>query len=215
MQVAEGDGAAPPGPSVMLVHGLLLFAGAMHWFALQLREAGFATETFGYHSIVGGPEAAQSALAERLRQGGAMHLVAHSLGGLLALETLSSHPGLAASRVVCLGAPLCGSGAAESLAHRPMLRWWLGRSAALLRQGCVHWPEGVAVGMVAGNRPHGLGALFARFDDEHDGTVAVAETRHPQLADHVIVPASHSGLIFSRVAAAQAAHFLREGRFLR
>jgi hypothetical protein len=61
--------------------------------------------------------------------------------------------------------------------------------------------------------PHGLGALFAGFSGEHDGTVAVAETRLPGLTDHVVVAASHSGLLFSAAAAQQAIAFLRDGSF--
>ena len=67
--------------------------------------------------------------------------------------------------------------------------------------------------MVAGRVPHGLGALFGQFDGEHDGTVAVAETRLPGLADHVVVDASHSGLLFSGAAAAQTLAFFQDGRF--
>jgi hypothetical protein len=63
--------------------------------------------------------------------------------------------------------------------------------------------------------PHGLGALFAGFADDHDGTVAVDETRLPGLADHAVIDASHSGLLFSAAAAEQAGAFLREGRFRR
>jgi hypothetical protein len=61
--------------------------------------------------------------------------------------------------------------------------------------------------------PHGLGGFVAHFDGEHDGTVALAETRLPGLADHVVVRASHSGLLFSDPAVRQAAAFLRVGRF--
>jgi pimeloyl-ACP methyl ester carboxylesterase len=200
---------------VVLVHGLWMVGAAMHWFAARLREQGFVPEVFGYRSILGGPDAAVAALVGCLRGGGPAHLVAHSLGGLVALETLSRHPDLQVERVVGLGVPLCGSGAAESLARWPVVPLWLGRSAGLLRRGCAHWPEAVELGMVAGCIPRGLGALFAQFDGEHDGTVAVAETRHPLLADHVVVPASHSGLIFSREVAAQTARFLCEGRFRR
>ena len=71
----------------------------------------------------------------------------------------------------------------------------------------------VAVGVVAGNRPRGIGGWFVRMDDASDGTVTVAETRLPGLAAHCVVPASHTGLVFSADAARQAAHFLREGRF--
>ena len=67
--------------------------------------------------------------------------------------------------------------------------------------------------MVAGRVRHGRGALFAGFDGDHDGTVAVPETQVEGLADHVVVDARHSGLLFSADAAAQAIAFLRTGPF--
>jgi len=67
--------------------------------------------------------------------------------------------------------------------------------------------------MVAGNVPQGLGRYFARFDGGSDGTVAIAETELPGLADHCVVASSHSGLVFSPEATRQAVNFLREGRF--
>jgi hypothetical protein len=69
--------------------------------------------------------------------------------------------------------------------------------------------------MVAGDRPLGLGQVLGHFDGDSDGTVAVAETRLAGLADHVVVPASHTGLVFSPIAARQVVAFLRDGRFER
>ncbi len=185
----------------------------MQWFGVRLRAAGFAPETFGYHSIVGGPDQAVPQLARQLREGGEADIVAHSLGGLVALEALAAEPDLPVRRVVCLGVPLCGSRAAAQLAHWPVAGLWLGRSARLLQEGCAQWPRRFDVGMVAGCLPHGLGGLLAQFDGDNDGTVSVEETRSPQLADHVVVESSHSGLLFSAEAIAQAQAFLREGRF--
>jgi hypothetical protein len=37
----------------------------------------------------------------------------------------------------------------------------------------------------------------------------------PGLADHVVIEASHSGLLFSAAAAEQAGAFLHDGRFRR
>lgn len=198
---------------VVILHGLWMTGLTTQWFAARLRAAGFKPEIFGYHSIVGGPDAAVPRLAKRLREGGEAHVVAHSLGGLIALQALAGEPGLPVSRMVCLGVPLCGSGAAAGLARWPAASLWLGRSAELLRRGCVTWPETVGVGMIAGALPRGLGVFVARFEDANDGTVSVAETRTPMLADHVVIDASHSGLLFSTEAAAQAVHFLNEGRF--
>ena len=49
--------------------------------------------------------------------------------------------------------------------------------------------------------------------EPNDGTVAVEETRLSGLADHAVIPTSHSGLLFSEEAARLALSFLGEGRF--
>ncbi|WP_407354156.1 esterase/lipase family protein [Luteimonas sp. R10] len=198
---------------VVLLHGLWMPSAAMRWFAARLRGAGFVPELLGYPSILGDPDATVRRLVARLDGGGRAHLVGHSLGGLVALQALADARRPAPGRVVCLGTPLCGSGAAKALSRRKPTALYLGRSGALLRRGCAAWPPDAEVGMIAGRVPRGLGALFAGFDGPHDGTVAVAETRAPGLTDHVVVDASHSGLLFSREAAERAARFLREGRF--
>lgn len=197
---------------VILLHGLWMPGMAMHWLAARLRAAGFATEIFAYPSIAGGPEQAVPRLIEVLQRGPA-NIVAHSLGGMVALQAMCEAPELEVPRMVCLGSPLRGSGAAASLQHWPVLQLVLGRSAQRLQSGFPCWDGRTELGMIAGRVPHGLGALFAHFADEHDGTVAVAETRLEGLADHVVVAASHSGLLFSDDAARQTACFLREGRF--
>lgn len=211
MKGQERPGA--PARRVVLLHGIWMAGVTMQWFGTRLRAAGFAPETFGYHSIVGGPDEAVPRLAEQLRAGPETDIVAHSLGGLVALQALAAEPDLPVRRVVCLGVPLCGSAAAASLARWPMAALWLGRSARILQDGCGDWPPRYEVGMVAGRLAHGLGGLLAKFGGENDGTVSVEETRAPRLADHVVVEASHSGLLFSAEAIAQAAGFLREGRF--
>lgn len=204
---------ADTGRRVILLHGIWMVGATLRWFGSRLRAAGYAPEIFGYHSIVGGPQAAVPRLVERLRQGPPADIVAHSLGGLIALQALCDAPELPAARVVCLGVPLCGSAAARRLARVPVTALYLGRSGSLLQQGCASWPAQHRVGMVAGSLPRGLGAFVAGFDADHDGTVAIAETRAPQLADHIVVAASHSGLLFSAQAVRQADAFLRDGRF--
>ena len=198
---------------VILLHGLWMPGAAMHWLAAHLKAEDFAPEVFSYHSVADGPDTAVPRLVEILEAGEGADIVAHSLGGLIALQALCETPDLPVARVVCLGSPLTGSGAATG-----MLRWapaaaLLGRSAALLRTGIACWEGRAKVGVIAGRVPHGLGALFAGFDGEHDGTVAVAETELPGVADHVVVDASHSGLLFSAEAAEQTTRFLRRGRF--
>ena len=200
---------------VLLVHGIWNAKSWLAPLAARLRAEGFAAQVFGYASVFGGPEQALPRLIERLRAQPVDALVGHSLGGVLALEALRHAPGLPVRRVVCLGSPLQGSATARELAAHAWGAPLLGRSAGLLARGLQAWDGAAEVGMVAGNVPKGLGRLLRRFDGPSDGTVALAETRLPGLADHCEVACSHTGLALSPIAAAQVAHFLRTGRFRR
>jgi len=77
----------------------------------------------------------------------------------------------------------------------------------------VALPPGRQVGMIAGDRSLGMGKFFNNFDGHNDGTVMVWETRLAGLADHAVVPASHSGLVFSEQVAGLVATFLECGSF--
>lgn len=201
--------------AVLLLHGLWMRAPAMRPLAWRLRAAGFAPATFDYASRAAEPSEICTRLAERIADGGGapVHLVGHSLGGLIALRTLALCPGLAVGRVVCLGSPLRGAQAAAGLSRHAIAPWFLGRSASLLCEGATLARSDVPVGVIAGTRGFGLGRLFARFEGIHDGTVAVSETRIDGLTDHAVVSASHSGLLFSPTVAALTAAFLRDGVF--
>ncbi|MCB1552741.1 MAG: alpha/beta hydrolase [Xanthomonadales bacterium] len=181
--------------------------------ARRLRASGFDVDLFPYATLWAEPGQSLARLASwmRARAPGPVHLVGHSLGGVTALALFAVERDLPAGRVVCIGSPINGSQAAARLrdVHLP---WLAGRSRALLEQG-VQVPGDREVGMIAGDKPVGAGAWFARFDGPHDGSVAVAETRSDRLAGHLVLPLSHSGTMFSRAVAAQTAQFLRHGRF--
>ena len=171
---------------VILVHGIWMPGVVMAWMAARLREAGFECETFSYHGVLRGPEEATSRLAEVLARAPA-HVLAHSLGGLVTLQALREHPQLPVRRVVCLGSPLCGSGAVQGMRQRAWTAATLGLAAELLEHGFEEWNGSTEVGVIAGTMPHGLGHLFGGFSEQHDGSVAVAETRLRGIADHVVI----------------------------
>ena len=209
------DSPASPATPVLLVHGLWLRAWTLSRLGAALRKAGFECRRFDYASVSRcGKPAVEALLGALADAPGPVHVVGHSLGGLLVLSALERAPGLRVGRVVCLGSPLAGSAAAAGMAEKPGLRRLLGPYAALLSGGLTGVPDGREVGVVAGRLGVGLGRIFGSFDGPHDGTVAVAETRVPGLSDHCTVAASHSGLLISAEAARQAAAFLRHGRFV-
>lgn len=200
-------------PKVIVMHGLMMRSPALWPLASRLRKRGFATMTFDYGTILGSPARAMERLAMQLygHAPGPVHVVAHSLGGLVALETMNQYQGLPPGRVVCLGSPLAGSSSARNLAHRG-LGWMSGRSGPFLRGGLQQLPSR-EIGMIAGARPFGMGRMFGRFDGLNDGTVAVWETRLPGLREHVVLPVSHTGLLYDEKTASMAADFLEVGYF--
>ncbi len=145
----------------------------------------------------------------------AVHYVAHSLGGLVLCHLFHGFPDQPPGRVVLLGTPLCGSRSAARLAGLPGGRAILGAS---LQQGllgdCPAWPATRETGAVAGTVGVGLATLMGGLGAVGDGAVAVSETQVPELADHIQIRTSHTGLLFSPAVARQACAFLHHGKFL-
>ena len=207
---------------VLLLHGLWMRGFSMLALRQRLASAGFAVHGFEYASVAAQPqrslERLRSAMRELMDQCPAperVHLVGHSLGGIVALQCVDCAEELPPGRIVCLGTPLTGSAAARGLLQWPIGAHMLGYSMEALLDGVGEWDGRREVGVIAGCMPHGLGAHLAHFDGEHDGTVAVAETRLAGITDHCVVPASHTGLLLSATAAAQTVVFLRDGHFER
>jgi pimeloyl-ACP methyl ester carboxylesterase len=182
----------------------------------HLAAAGFAPQQFSYPSLRQPIEVNSSSLAAMIAtlNGRRYHLVAHSLGGIVVMETLRRHGSAGLQRIVTLGSPLTGSGVAHSMNRHALTRWPLGRSRQALLDGAPALPPGIEVGSIAGNLAMGIGRLLAHHRDQPgDGSVSVAETRAAGLSDHITLPLSHSGLQMSALAAKQTIAFLRNGRF--
>lgn len=203
--------------AVVLVHGLWLVGWTLKPMARYLGKLGYKTRTESYDSVFRAPEANAEAVAEAIRDTGAetVHLVGHSLGGLVLMSALERHPDLPPGRIVLMGTPLAGSAAARAFAHLPGGQWLLGESRRILDEGLEHALPEREIGMIAGRLPIGMGGVLTNLEGPHDGTVSVAETRHPDLTDHAVLPASHMSMLLSRKVDEQVAHFLEKGRFRR
>ncbi|HVV95718.1 MAG TPA: alpha/beta fold hydrolase [Rhodanobacteraceae bacterium] len=201
---------------VILLHGVWMRGLTLFSLARRLRAAGYSVDVFDYASVFGDANATCERLRTRMREAGAdrVHLVGHSLGGVVALEATRRARDLPRGHVVCLGPPLKGSSVARLLAHFPGGRWVLGANHNVLVSGVERWDGSRPVGVVAGRMPFGLGiSLCALLKAPHDGTVSVEETRLAGLSDHCTVDATHTGLLFSSDVVDLTIGFLRNGRF--
>jgi pimeloyl-ACP methyl ester carboxylesterase len=185
------------------------------------RDFQMKTHGFHYSSVSGAMGDITARLAERIRSlvslgADRVHLVGHSLGGIVIYRTLERFQDLPPGRVVFLGTPAVTSRAAVGAHDR--LRW-----AAKLLGTCVteelltdhsrRWQVERELGIVAGTRRMGMGQFFARFDCDNDGTVSVNEARLPGATAFITQPVSHMGLLLSADVARETGAFLKEGRF--
>ena len=209
---------------VVYVHGMWMPGEEMLFVKHHLEtHFGFAGRLFRYPSVRGSLDENAELLAKFVGKldSADVHLVGHSLGGVLALRMLALNPEAKPGRVVCLGSPLSGSRAAEIVHRTDWGSAILGRtiSEGVVSEAANEWAGNVMkereVGSIAGTTSVGLGRLVANFKESNDGTVAVAETRLTGLKDHICMPHSHSTMVVSTDAADQVAAFLLNGEFLR
>ena len=203
--------------AVVFLHGLWMTGLEMTPLRRRIAAEGFQCHQFRYSSLLAAPEWNAARLDRFLRSVDAdvVHLVAHSLGGLVVTHLFERYPMQRPGRVVMLGTPINGSRTAACMARTPLTRWLLGRSIRRgLLGGAPRWKAGRELGMVAGNRGFGIGTLFCwALDTPNDGTVALAETRSPEISAHLAVPHGHFGMLWSEAVAGSVTAFLRWGDF--
>ena len=218
------------GAVVVYVHGLW-FGGAESVLLRRRLSRALEAETrvFSYPSIGAGITENAAALGRYLQKIPAdrVHLVAHSMGGLLVLELFeqgfaawrarAGSPALPPGRIVLTGSPVRGCRSAVRLARLPLGQALLGRTArdVLVMPRERRWSRERDLGVIAGDLGVGLGRLLGRMGAPSDGTVLVEETDLPGATAQLRLPVSHTGLVFSAEVARQVAAFLRDGRFER
>jgi pimeloyl-ACP methyl ester carboxylesterase len=212
---------------LVYVHGLWLNGWEATWLCHRLsKHLGCATRLFHYPSVTADLAANARALAEFLAKTrtDTLHLVGHSLGGLIILEFFERLPEgallqnglpLAPGRIVLLASPVGGSRAAQRLAQHPFGNAIMGATAtqALLEPRARHWSGGRDLGLIAGDLSLGMGKLVAEIDAPNDGTVLVEETCLAGAKEHVTLHVSHSGMMLSAAVALKTAAFLQSGSF--
>ena len=209
---------------VVLLHGIARTSASMRPMRRALEGEGFAVLNLDYRSrhlpldalarSIHGPVERFAATIP-----GALHVVAHSMGGLVTRAYLARHRPPRLGRVVMLGTPNGGSEVADLLRNSALYRAVFGPAGQQLATaqtpelrttlGAVDYPLGV----LAGDRPLNLLAAALILPGPSDGTVTVASTRVAGMADHAVVRTSHTRLIGHPEAIRATVAFLRRGSF--
>jgi len=207
---------------VVYVHGLWLTGLEGSLLRRRLaRDLTAETLAFSYRSVTSTVTANAKTLAEFLLKirADTLHLVGHSLGGLVILKLFENGDGasLPPGRIVLLGSPLQGSSTALKVARLPFGKTILGRGVdeELLNNVSRRWNGERDLGVIAGSLSVGLGRLVGAHGAPSDGTILVDETKVEGISEHLVLKTSHTGLPFSAEVARRTGAFLRFGRFSR
>jgi pimeloyl-ACP methyl ester carboxylesterase len=202
--------------TVIVIHGLWMTGFEMGWLRGKLRQAGYKPLRFSYRMLSRNLDFNIEKLREMIRaQSGPVHLVGHSLGGVLALQTLKKYPDLKVDRVVCMGSPLADTRAGRNVASFGFGRFMLGKTlpAAVFEKPLNVWCGKQQVGSIAGSFGAGIGQLVAKLKTPHDGMISAIETKLPGIADNLLLPVNHTGMLMSERVVDQIDFFFRFGRF--
>ena len=203
--------------TVILIHGLWMSGFVLlphqHW----LRADGFTAHRFSYPSWRNGLDDNAHLLMRFIKETSAttIHLVAHSLGGLVALKMLSQETDTRIRRLVLMGTPYEGCHCGITLVESSVLAPLVGRTFEewFNQPRPVPHPT-VEIGVIAGIRPVGLGRLIPGLAQPSDGVISVSETRIAAAKDSISLDINHSGMLVSRACAEQVTNFLKMGNFI-
>jgi hypothetical protein len=201
---------------VVIVHGLYMHGLAMLPLQRRLGACGFHCRQFSYPSL----RLTVAQNAARLAQilcgidTPVVHFLCHSLGGLVVRAMLVQSSWQRPGRVLTLGTPHLGSFVAKRLGASSVFGPIVGNSLVHGLDGDLPpWPDEREVATIAGDKAVGMGRLVPGLPKPNDGTVALAETDLGPGFPRVVLPVSHTSMLFSRSVASYACCYLESGRF--
>lgn len=207
-------------PPVVLIHGLGRTSRSMSWMARRLEEAGFRAVLFDYPSQDESFEQLLARLDPVWRDAarvGTVSAVTHSMGGVLLRLYAARHPEVTIGRVVMLAPPGEGSELADRLSGLKFGRRLLGLAGTQLGTSAESLysqlgPVRFELGVIAGYRSlNPLSSAWIPGPD--DGKVAVARTKVPGMKEWLVLPCSHTWIMFDQEVIRLTIRFLRQGTF--
>lgn len=219
---ARAATAAEP-ECVVLLHGIGMQGFVMERLASALTEKGYRVVNVSYPSReMAFEKLAGEYLPEQLRAADVaraprLNFITHSLGSLIVRKFIHDARPANLGRVVMIGPPNHGSAAADEAKQYSLLASYLGENLARLGTGensivSTLGPADFEVGIIAGEVP--INPVFGNvLEGKNDGAVTVESAKLEGMRDFIVVPYSHTVMLWRDEVIAQAVAFLHDGHF--
>jgi hypothetical protein len=221
---AEEKPASKAGPEfVILLHGMARGPRSMNPLEKYLTQSGFIVINTGYPSTAETVEtiAEQNlgAMVDQCRKKNAskIHIVTHSLGGIVTRQYLQNHVLPEGSRIVMISPPNKGSELADAF-HKLFIYDWLnGPAGQALGTGPESLPNTLKpvkgeIGVITGDAS--FNPLYSwLIPGPDDGKVSVESAKLHEMKDFLVVTSSHSFIMRNNKVLKQVVYFLRNGKF--
>lgn len=216
---------------VVILHGLARSEASMWMIEEVLEYHGYTVVNDGYPSTTAPITELVSHVGSAVEQCGPVrtHFVTHSLGGILVRAWLRDNRPPLMGRVVMLAPPNHGTEIIDHLSTldilpdlmpnlvADILSFLHGPAVSELGTDADSVPSRLPpvdyeLGVIAGNRAISpLGPII--IEGENDGTVSVESTMVDGMADHIVLPVTHTLLMLNPIVIAEVLEFLHHGVF--
>lgn len=209
---------------VILLHGLARTSASMTDLQGELMTAGFAVVKIDYPSRtrtveeLNGPALERGLKRCRDQAASVVHVVTHSMGGILFRQYVANNGAEQFARTVMLAPPNNGSEVVDALQDMPGFRWLNGPAGLQLGTGSNSLPLTLGpatndVAVIAGTFSINL-VLSTYLPDPDDGKVSVESTRLKGMCAHLQVDVSHPYIMQDEKVMSEVISYLQKGRFI-